>query len=80
MMEVPGEDLEMCLATCLLNGPGSVCLITCGHVGLGIYAAMVVLLLWPNLAVLELAPTTAKVLDEKKVLRDASVLIAAVVR
>lgn len=33
------------------------------------------LLLWPNLAVFELAPTTAKFLDEKNVLRDASVLI-----
>lgn len=33
------------------------------------------LLLWPNFAVFELAPTTAKFLDEKNVLRDASVLI-----
>lgn len=33
------------------------------------------LLLWPNLAVLEDAPTTAKCLDEKNVLMEASVLM-----
>lgn len=31
--------------------------------------------MWPNLAVLEEAPTTAKCLDEKKVLMEASVLM-----
>lgn len=33
------------------------------------------ILLWPNLAVLELAPTTAMWADERNVLMDASVLM-----
>lgn len=60
MVVVPGEDWVGWLLVSL-EGRG------------GLYGSG--LLLWPNLAGLEEAPTTAKCLEEKNVLMDASVVM-----